>query len=317
MIESIKIRNYQSHRLSILNLSGGVNVITGISQSGKTAILRALNWVINNRPSGSRYINQFAKDKSTSVEIVVDGDTIRRKRTGRFNGYELTHRETKTAYSGMSTAVPDKIVELLNISDLNIQHQLDVPFLITDSAGKISKTINRVTKLEKADEWVTAITRQLNSATNRKLQTQKSIDELESNLDLYYGLEKIEEIVENIEDLDIEIQKIDENVNDLNYARQTILKNKKAVKLWDRYKEVEDTIDHIEEIDEEIREINVSIADLDGASLHRRKMIETKRQLDDLLGSYIAELEDAQTCPVCFGNIDEDCIQRIERDLLK
>ncbi|MFR9297315.1 MAG: AAA family ATPase, partial [Aedoeadaptatus pacaensis] len=43
-IEKIILVNFQSHVYSELSLSRGVNVIVGPSDSGKTAIMRALRW---------------------------------------------------------------------------------------------------------------------------------------------------------------------------------------------------------------------------------------------------------------------------------
>jgi len=49
MLKKISIQNFQSHKKTELDLVDGINVIYGLSQSGKSAILRALNWIIFNR----------------------------------------------------------------------------------------------------------------------------------------------------------------------------------------------------------------------------------------------------------------------------
>ena len=53
MIKQLNIHNFQSHEDSSLNFTEGVNVIIGASDSGKSAIIRALKFVVYNSPSGS------------------------------------------------------------------------------------------------------------------------------------------------------------------------------------------------------------------------------------------------------------------------
>ena len=78
MLKSISIKNYQSHKETDLTFNEGVNVITGTSDSGKTAILRSLSWLINNRPSGDAFKNwdvPLKEPVSTSLEL-EDGSSI-------------------------------------------------------------------------------------------------------------------------------------------------------------------------------------------------------------------------------------------------
>ena len=72
-------------------------------------------------------------------------------------------------FEGFSTSVPDQIEETLNLSELNIQEQFDIPFLVMTSPGEIARTINRITKLEKVDEWVSKLTTKVNQ-NNTKIK---------------------------------------------------------------------------------------------------------------------------------------------------
>jgi len=55
MIKYLQIQNFQSHKDSLLEFDPGVNVIVGSSDSGKTAVIRALRWLVWNRPSGDAF----------------------------------------------------------------------------------------------------------------------------------------------------------------------------------------------------------------------------------------------------------------------
>ena len=96
MIKKIKIENFQSHRDTELEFSKGVNVITGLSNSGKTAIIRAFQLLKNNRPLGFRYnrtknptkieFEDFdgnkAKLTKTKKEAIYKTNTIELKKIG-------------------------------------------------------------------------------------------------------------------------------------------------------------------------------------------------------------------------------------------
>ncbi len=56
-IKKVRIQGFQSHLDSTFTLSPGLNVITGPSDAGKTAIIRALRWLAFNEPQGEAFIH--------------------------------------------------------------------------------------------------------------------------------------------------------------------------------------------------------------------------------------------------------------------
>ena len=58
MIKSVELKNFQSHNQSRLEFCDGVNIIVGASDSGKSAILRGLFWVLYNNPNGTGRITK-------------------------------------------------------------------------------------------------------------------------------------------------------------------------------------------------------------------------------------------------------------------
>src|SRR5665647_764854 len=78
MIKSLEIHNVQSHKDTFLEFDPGVNVIIGSSDSGKTAILRAIKKVVFNRPLGDSFISNWAKEYF--IRITTSEDTITRSK---------------------------------------------------------------------------------------------------------------------------------------------------------------------------------------------------------------------------------------------
>jgi len=189
MLKKIKIKDFRSHENVELEFHPGVNVIYGLGQSGKTNILRAINWVVNNRPSGFNMHSHFSDDDSTMVELILDNGIVKLTKTSKLTTY-LLNRDAKFSYTGKS--VPEPITQLLNINEINISNQLDAPFLITDSPGEVGKVINRITKIEQVDNWIGRLTTLSNTSKSQIASLESDIQTLNSDLLKYEGLDEFE-----------------------------------------------------------------------------------------------------------------------------
>ena len=87
MITSLSIKNWQSHKDTKLDFVNGVNVIIGVPNSGKTAVLRALLWLIENRPKGaSQFMPSWENRCVSEVEVILeDNSTIRLEKLLKVN----------------------------------------------------------------------------------------------------------------------------------------------------------------------------------------------------------------------------------------
>jgi hypothetical protein len=163
-IRRIKVQAYQSHELTELHLSPGMNVILGKSTAGKTAIFRAVNTLINNEPTGYRY---HKRNSSLPTVINVEFDdnvSVQFEKTGKVgknSTYTLVSGGETFKFTGFGRSVPDQIVDALNISDVNIQAQLDPHFLILASPVEIAKKLGRLAGLDKTDEWIQVLNRKI------------------------------------------------------------------------------------------------------------------------------------------------------------
>lgn len=196
MIQSVEIKNFQSHRNTKIEFHPGVNVIRGSSRDGKSAILRALNYAINNKPAGMRHISWWAKDKKNILEecrvtLQFDDCKIARIR-GDTNSYQLND---DTPMDAVESTVPEQISKAHRISEVNIQKQMDAPFLLSASSGEVSKFFNRILRLEEADEYQSAIEgkRRKGNADTKALDEQ--IPLVEESLKTFTWIEGAEELI--------------------------------------------------------------------------------------------------------------------------
>jgi len=194
LISKIHIKNFQSHKDTSLELSPGVNVIVGTSDCGKTAVIRALKWLMWNKPSGDDFRSDWGGD--TQVTIEVDGHTIIRGK-GKENIYQLNNK----LFKAFGTDVPEEIQTILNIDETNIQQQLDSPFLISDSPGEVASYFNKIAGLDKIDSSTKYIQSQIRSYKGKIESDEAQAKEYEQDLKQYEYLDKFEVDLEFVESM--------------------------------------------------------------------------------------------------------------------
>lgn len=221
MIKSIKIRNFQALSNLELELSPRVNVIHGQSDSGKTAVIRALNWVIDNKPNGFEFRRDPRKNQQgkkplgkkvgTECSIVIEEGEITRLRneaTGEdaFNGYILPDDSEREALKG---EVPEEVSRLLNISRYNIQMQHDPIFMLTDSPGEVARKINEITRMDVIDVVRKRCDGIISEAKTQMDLLSKQIDEEQEQLNQLGYLEDVNKRVTELEQLDKQLKAVE------------------------------------------------------------------------------------------------------------
>lgn len=146
-LSRITIKNFQSHEDTTLFPAPGVTVLVGSSDHGKSAILRALEWLRNNRPLGEGIIRRDAtgrKASETSVEVEMDGHTI-----GRVRGSDSKYYVDDHEFRAFGSDVPSDVTNAL-WEDICVQRQLDRHFLLLDT--KASETLDAITGLSEVEK---------------------------------------------------------------------------------------------------------------------------------------------------------------------
>lgn len=222
MIQSISLQNFQSHKKSILEFHKGINVITGPSNNGKSSILRALYWAIYNRPSGDSYISHWNRDKndklikSTKVQVINDSGTIERRKgfikgsnlgtTRTFNGYIVNDNYLEA----IGQDVPDEVTKLFNIDNVNIQKQMDAPFLLSESAGEVARFFNQTIRLDLIDKILAKAESKRREANKDKSRIENEQVQIEKEILEYSWLEDAEILADKIEIIE---NRIEENIH--------------------------------------------------------------------------------------------------------
>ena len=161
------IKNFQKHKKYALRL-GQITTLVGRSDAGKTAIFRALIWLLTNKPRGTTFITHG--ETVCSVGLEVDGHKIVRTRGKNKNEYTLDG----TPFVSFGEQVPHPIAELLNVQPVSIQRQHDGVFWLSLNPAELSRQMNAVVDLDIIDTATKNSKRHRNQAKSReKFETER------------------------------------------------------------------------------------------------------------------------------------------------
>lgn len=172
---TLRISGFQSHKDTAIDISPGVNAISGVSGTGKSGILRALDLVANNNPPGDDYLPNSYKYDECNVTLSEDSEgwAVSRIKTKSKNQYILKQKGKKDqVFEGFNREVPPPIKSIINIQDFNLRFQHQSPFLMNESSGAVSRYLNKIARLDLIDKAITNITSQLKDE-----KEQRSVEE--------------------------------------------------------------------------------------------------------------------------------------------
>jgi len=215
MINRIEIQNFLSHKHSVLELSEGVNVIVGATDSGKSAVIRALKWLITNRPTGDSFRSNWKNDE-TRIAIEIQDQFITRSKGGKHNEYLVTGEDGHEGeYKALGTKVPEEISKILNLNDINLQGQFESHFLLSNSPGEVATHFNKVAHLDRIDLGLQNINKWLREIQSELNHSDIELGDLLEGLNEYKDLDEIEEQIEVLEKYQKEKIELRDDINKL------------------------------------------------------------------------------------------------------
>ena len=233
MLKSVDIQNFQSHKNTHLDFTEGVNSIIGISNHGKTAILRAINWVITNRPSGEAFVSNFVRDEKGNqkedciVTLVTDEHTVSRIRGAKRNLYVLDGKELEA----IGMAVPPEIQAALNFSTVNIQNQMELPFLLASTAGEVAQFFNKIVHLDTIDTYLASVESKKRATKSELDLARTNLKSVQDDLKKYTWTDRAQELIEELKEKQAKAQAL--------FTQREQLR--KSIADYVRYQEIIDT----------------------------------------------------------------------------
>jgi exonuclease SbcC len=166
MFTKLTITDFQSHASSELSLSPRVNAIVGPSDAGKTAIWRALRYILYGEPV--RGVNEFVRKGCDNFKIELETDHGRIVRIkGKKNELVIQSAidEEPLRLEKIGAALAPELQEKLHVITetfpaviddsrsiaLNISDALNAPFLLFEQGSAAGRIFSRLGSLSKID----------------------------------------------------------------------------------------------------------------------------------------------------------------------
>lgn len=250
MIDSIRLFNFQCHSNLTLECDR-ITTLIGPSDSGKSAVLRAIDWVLFNHGTATTYLKR--NTKTVAVQLVVDGISI--VRSSKNNSYKFNDLE----YHAVGKSIPEDIVEFLKVSEDNIQRQHNSLYWFTDSGSTIMSNLNRIVDLSKLDEW----THTAQSKIRQQTQKETILTETIANQ------EKTIEALQAVPSFDTSLATIEARYADL-------------TKINARYKQIKATFTDLTALTTQAQGMRQYVAALQTMVTSMYNLLETKRRAVDI-----------------------------------
>lgn len=296
MLEKIIIHNFESHEHTEMDLVDGINTIIGLPESGKTRILKAIEWVIKNRPIGDA-IRRIGS-KSTYVSLLFsDGNEVIRFKDNRENSYILNGMEFKA----VGIYVPEEVEKVINMNYINFQSQFDPHFLLSNTPSEIASFFNKIANVEKIDDSIIRVNSKIKKIDSELKYEEERKSKIEERIKMFDPLQDFEDEVEKVERISELIDRIENSINKINEISESyddldklITINEAKLLLKPKVDKGFKLLKDSEEISKEISSKESLIYEL---SYYEKEIIRLKKEKNKLE----KELKDnfPEHCPLC------------------
>jgi len=146
LITNLKIRNYQSIRRADLEL-GQFTILIGESDIGKSAVIRAIEALVINRP-GKDFISHGQKSTGVSIQFEDHVSPVSWIKTA-----SSTYKVDDLEFEKTGRTVPEEISAIVRLGSIdvgsvnfnvNIHKQMDLPYLVMESGPSRAKVLGEL-----------------------------------------------------------------------------------------------------------------------------------------------------------------------------
>ena len=261
MIASIRLENFQNHKDTTIDFEDGLNAIVGPSDNGKSAINKAVDWVINGEPTGDEFVMDGTNFSRVTI-IKCDGDqmwTVAKVRDKKKTYYTLKYEgvddpegyEYQLDAAGRS--VPKEVTDAFNFNSSSIQTQFEPFFLLTQKPSAVARDLQElagITEIGSYNKVINSKSRAISSdistqediieSTEKKLEcdcfTAKQLSELEDiNNSIISGIKRIQSTSSDVNTIESLLEAYTAARSDFERAKDGVVTLKKLYKSLERF----------------------------------------------------------------------------------
>lgn len=169
-IKRIRAKNYAGYDDVEIVLDKGVNYFYGPTDSGKSSVIRMIEWCLWNQPMGFHFAQKgIASSDIVSVEIeFFDGTIVERRRNERTVNEYVLNKDYDNSYKALKGKIPDRIAEAINMQGISLQKQEEQFFLIDLPPKQLAKKINESVDLSLMDNLSFILNKKVRDTNKQK-----------------------------------------------------------------------------------------------------------------------------------------------------
>jgi len=324
LIKEIIIKNFEAHKKFRTKLDPHITSFTGATDAGKSTIIRAIQWVVMNRPLGDSFIRDT--NKPAFVGIRTEKGTVSRKKGKGINQYKINGQ----TFEAFGQNVPDEVTSFLNMQELNFQFQFDAPYWFMISPAEVSKQLNQIVDLEIIDSTLSRLAgkarngkAEVKVSEERLVQIEAEVGNLSFAKPMFREYDTLEEVETRLNEAQDYFTALNSDISDIERytAKYKTLRGahsdgEKVAKIADEYLNLSREVDSLSR---SISDLEKSTSEAD-AELPNLKPLEDIAGQRDELQTYCKELlaivkqleiEEEMKCP------REEKIQSAKKELKK
>ena len=282
-ITSVTLKNFQSYKNHTIHFTDGLNLILGSSDSGKSAIMRAISFVLYNYPRSNTLIHNGEEQAEVTVTF-SDGLKVTRIK-GKRNAYIANLPDGKSIeLDKVDKTVPEEIKKLLHNppeDDFNglisYADQFSKMFLVDLSPTDLPRSLSNLTGVESLEEVAKNLMQSYKSIEKQLKLDEKEYEKVNNEYHAYDDLYNVEKVLKSAK---LKVDKINEmqlQIDNLKEFECDLIDED----LEDQLTKIEDCVCFIDLIKAKSSDIDKKCSLLDSLNLFNL-MIENKYTEEDL-----------------------------------
>ncbi len=294
-ISKIRLENFQSYKDETIELKPGLNLILGSSDSGKSAILRAISFVLYNSPKSKTLIHQGATEVRVSIEY-SDKTIVTRIRGDRNTVMVAMPNGELKVWDKIENDLPDEVKNIMGnppYDDFNgpiaYADQFSKMFLVDLSPTDLPRSLSSLTGIEILEQSAKELMQSYKAIEKQTKLEEKDLLKLLNEQQLYNAINNADNELKNANNnLECLTKSYEELEELLNYSVEN---NSVSIELVNEYEAI------IDSLNQSIRELyilngfNIIIDGLRIFELVAKDLIGVDINDINLLLNYIIEIE--------------------------
>jgi len=268
MIKSLVLKNFQSHLHSEIELSPGLNLITGSTDSGKSSIIRAATWFIKNKlKKGPKLYRSHLAEDSEPMSVAMtftEGVKVERHSSPAKNAYII---HPKQELKAIRQDIPQEIVEIIKMNSINIEGQHEDYFLLEDTPGQVANKFNEVIELEEMQECMSEINVRVDNTKKEIKIIKRETVRISEEMEALDWLVPATEEMQFLDTLVVKQAALETNIPTVSALIESIEQKQKDLLLCSSVLTLEENLSKVECLKKKISVLELIITNVESAQI--------------------------------------------------